>query len=146
MHVPQWTTIAGRYLADRTRERTLAQRLAEQVGLRARGLDQRVHSLSGGNQQKVVLARALAARPQVLLLDEPTRGVDAGAKHEIYTLILEAAAGGAAVLMVSSDLPELLGLCSRILIMQDGRLVGETAARGLSQADLLTLLYPKEAA
>jgi len=132
--------------ADYRRERVLSQRLAESVRLKARSLDQRVHSLSGGNQQKVVLARAIAANPKVLLLDEPTRGVDVGAKHDIYTLILEAAAGGAAVLMVSSDLLELLGLCSRILVMQGGCLSHETAARGLSQADLLTLCYPKETA
>lgn len=128
--------------ADRSRERALAKHLAERVGLKARGLNQRVHSLSGGNQQKVVLARALAARPQVLLLDEPTRGVDVGAKYDIYTLILEAAAGGAAVLMVASDLLELIGLCSRVLVMQGGRLAHETATRGLSQAELLTLCYP----
>lgn len=132
--------------ADRRRERALSQRLAKSVRLRAQGLDQPVHSLSGGNQQKVMLARALAARPKVLLLDEPTRGVDMGAKHDIYALILEAAADGAAVLMVSSDLPELLGLCSRILVMQAGRLIHEVPARGLGQAALLALCYPEKAA
>lgn len=131
---------------DRKRERALVSRVTNDVRLKARTLDQRVHSLSGGNQQKVVLARALAARPKVLLLDEPTRGVDVGAKRDIYTLILEAAAEGVAVLMVSSDLPELLNLCSRVLVLQDGRLRHEIPTQGLSQADLLTLCYPSEAA
>jgi ABC-type sugar transport system ATPase subunit len=131
---------------DRKRERVLANRVTNDVRLKARSLDQRVHSLSGGNQQKVVLARALAARPKVLLLDEPTRGVDVGAKRDIYNLILEAAAGGAAVLMASSDLPELLNLCSRVLVLQNGHLSHEAPTQGLSQADLLTLCYPLEAA
>lgn len=132
--------------ADPKRERALAQRVTDDVRLRARNLDQRVHSLSGGNQQKVVLARALAARPKVLLLDEPTRGVDVGAKRDIYTLIMEAAAEGAAVLMVSSDLQELLNLCNRVLVLHEGRLLHDVPTQGLSQADLLTLFYPQEAA
>jgi len=81
--------------------------------------------LSGGNQQKVVLARWLARRPKVLILDEPTRGVDVGAKAEIYRLIRQIAADGVAVLVISSELPEVLGLSDRVLVMREGRLVGE---------------------
>lgn len=132
--------------ADRKRKRALAQRVTSEVRLRARNLDQRVHSLSGGNQQKVVLARALAGSPKVLLLDEPTRGVDVGAKRDIYSLILEAAAEGAAVLMVSSDLQELLNLCNRVLVLHSGQLLYDVPTQGMSQADLLTLCHPPEAA
>jgi len=144
--LPHLGALSRRGFADRKRERALTKRVTDEVRLRARDLDQRVHSLSGGNQQKVVLARALAARPKVLLLDEPTRGVDVGAKRDIYTLILEAAAEGAAVLMVSSDLQELLNLCKRILVLHEGHLRHDVPTQGLSQADLLTLCYPLEAA
>jgi ABC-type sugar transport system ATPase subunit len=82
-------------------------------------------SLSGGNQQKVVLAKWLATRPDLLILDEPTRGIDVGTKHEIYKLIDALAAAGTAVLLVSSELPEILALSDRILVMRDGTLVAE---------------------
>ena len=88
-----------------------------------------------------MFARAIAGRPSVLLLDEPTRGVDVGAKFDIYALIRELSAAGTSVLMASSDLPELLGLSDRILIMRDGRQHAIVPAAGLSQADLLHLFY-----
>ena len=84
--------------------------------------------LSGGNQQKVVLAKMLARKPEVLLMDEPTRGIDVGTKAEISRLIRRARAGGTAVITVSSELPELIGMCDRILIMHEGRISGEVAA------------------
>ncbi len=90
-----------------------------------RGLDQEVQFLSGGNQQKVVLAKWLATEPRVVLLDEPTRGIDVGAKIAVYQLMRELAANGVAQLMVSSELPEVLGMADRILVMRDGRIVGE---------------------
>jgi len=114
------------------RKRRSAVGLAmKSVSLRARGLDQTVGTLSGGNQQKVVLARWLTQTAQVLLLDEPTRGVDVGARGEIYTIIRDLAASGLAVLLVSSDMPELIGLSHRVLVVRAGGLVGE-----LSRADL----------
>jgi len=98
-----------------------------------------VQGLSGGNQQKVVLARALQARPRVFLLDEPTRGIDVGAKVEVYRLIGELAAGGAAVVIASSDMLELLGLCDRILVMRAGRLAGEIGRAEFSQERVMQL-------
>ncbi|WP_153395199.1 sugar ABC transporter ATP-binding protein [Ornithinicoccus halotolerans] len=95
------------------------------LAVSARSLAQEVQYLSGGNQQKVVLARWLAIRPRVVLLDEPTRGIDVGAKHAVYELMRGLAAEGVAVLMVSSELPEVLGMADRILVMRDGRLAGE---------------------
>ncbi|MFE2492555.1 sugar ABC transporter ATP-binding protein [Streptomyces scopuliridis] len=102
--------------------------LLERVRLQARGEDQQALYLSGGNQQKVVIAKWLAARPQVLLFDEPTRGVDVGAKAAIHTLVRELAREGLAVLIISSELPELIGMSDRILVMSEGRLVGELPA------------------
>ncbi len=95
--------------------------------------------LSGGNQQKVVLAKWLALAPRVLLLDEPTKGVDVGAKHEIHGIIREMAAKGAACLMVSSDLPEVLALADRILVMRQGRLRGEIAAAGADEEAVMRM-------
>ena len=98
-----------------------------------------IRSLSGGNQQKVIIGRWLLTKPEVLLLDEPTRGIDVGAKYEIYQLILDLAKEGKGVIMVSSEMPELLGICDRILVMSGGVLVGEVDARNTSREEILTL-------
>jgi ribose transport system ATP-binding protein len=107
--------------------------------IRTPGIRQLVRSLSGGNQQKVVLARAMSTGPRVFLLDEPTRGIDVGAKVEVYRLINALAEGGAAVLVVSSDMIELLGLCDRILVMRAGRLAGAVARAEFSQERVMAL-------
>ncbi|HLL46179.1 MAG TPA: ATP-binding cassette domain-containing protein, partial [Longimicrobiaceae bacterium] len=99
-----------------------------------------VAGLSGGNQQKIVLARWLAARSRILMLDEPTRGVDVGAKAEIHALIDELAAAGSAVLLISSELPEVLALSGRILVLRAGRLVGELPRGSATQDGLLRLM------
>ncbi|WP_326613164.1 sugar ABC transporter ATP-binding protein [Streptomyces scopuliridis] len=112
--------------------------LLERVRLQARGEDQQALYLSGGNQQKVVIAKWLAARPQVLLFDEPTRGVDVGAKAAIHTLVRELAREGLAVLIISSELPELIGMSDRILVMSEGRLVGELPA-GAEEESIMRL-------
>ena len=101
--------------------------------------DVKIRSLSGGNQQKVILGRWLLTEPTVLLLDEPTRGIDVGAKYEIYQLILNLAAKGKTVIMVSSEMPELLGLSDRILVMSSGRLAGQVDAKTATQEDIMTL-------
>ena len=106
-------------------ERARAREAVRRFGIRCPGVDADVSTLSGGNQQKVLLARCVSRSPKVLLLDEPTRGVDVGAREEIYRLIGELVAAGAGVLMASSDLPELLGLADRILVMCEGEVVGE---------------------
>ncbi len=99
----------------------------------------KIRSLSGGNQQKVILGRWLLTEPTVLLLDEPTRGIDVGAKYEIYQLILNLAKEGKTVIMVSSEMPELLGVCDRILVMSGGRLAGEVDAKTTTQEEIMTL-------
>ena len=99
----------------------------------------KIRSLSGGNQQKVILGRWLLTEPTVLLLDEPTRGIDVGAKYEIYQLIIDLANKGKTVIMVSSEMPELLGVCDRILVMSGGRLSGEVDAKTATQEQIMTL-------
>ncbi len=98
----------------------------------------KIRSLSGGNQQKVILGRWLLTEPEVLLLDEPTRGIDVGAKYEIYQLILDLANKGKVVIVVSSEMPELLGICDRILVMSGGRLAGEVDAQNTTQEEIMT--------
>ena len=99
----------------------------------------KIRTLSGGNQQKVILGRWLLTDPEVLLLDEPTRGIDVGAKYEIYQLIISLAAKGKSVIMVSSEMPELLGVCDRILVMSGGRLAGEVKADDTTQEEIMSL-------
>ena len=124
----------------RPAEETLARRLSERLDVRAPSLDAITAGLSGGNQQKIVLAKWLAARCRVLILDEPTRGVDVGAKAEIHALIDRLAAEGSAVLLISSELPELLGLSTRILVMRAGAIVGEVPRALADQATVMRLM------
>jgi ribose transport system ATP-binding protein len=116
-----------------------AARIAERLNVRMSGLSQRMSTLSGGNQQKVVIGKWLLARSRVLILDEPTRGIDVGAKVEIYELINELTASGHAVLMISSDLPEVLGMSDRVLVMAQGRIAGELDAREATQDAVMEL-------
>jgi ribose transport system ATP-binding protein len=124
----------------RREERALAQEYFNRLRVRAPGVDSVVAGLSGGNQQKIVLARWLAARSNVLILDEPTRGVDVGAKAEIHALIGELAAKGDAILLISSELPEVLTLSRRILVLRAGRLVGEIGHREATQDLVLRMM------
>ncbi|HEX4297898.1 MAG TPA: sugar ABC transporter ATP-binding protein [Devosia sp.] len=138
-------SLAGAFLAPR-RERRLAQRLGDTVRLRAAGTGQRALELSGGNQQKVVFAKALGGTPKLLLLDEPTRGVDVGAKFDIYAVIRDMTAAGMAVILVSSDLPELLGMSDRIAVMRDGAITMILEAEGLTEDVLLNHCYGRATA
>jgi len=124
----------------RREERSVAQEFFDRLRVRAASLDVVVAGLSGGNQQKIVLARWLAARASVLILDEPTRGVDVGAKAEIHALIGELAARGSAILLISSELPEILTLATRIIVLRGGRLVGEVTREQATQDRLLRLM------
>nr|WP_203615438.1 sugar ABC transporter ATP-binding protein [Streptomyces sp. SID13726] len=126
-------------LVDLKGQREAAERIARQLGVRMAGLQQHVRTLSGGNQQKVVIGKWLLADTKVLILDEPTRGIDVGAKVEIYQLINELTAAGAAVLMISSDLPEVLGMSDRVLVMAQGRIAGELDADEATQDSVMAL-------
>ncbi|MEA2607051.1 MAG: rhamnose transport system ATP-binding protein, partial [Chloroflexota bacterium] len=106
-------------------ERSVATDQTRQFNVRMTGVDQLVGALSGGNQQKVVLAKWLASKPRVLILDEPTRGIDIGAKVEVHRIISELAASGLGIILISSDLPEVLAMSDRILVMHEGRIAAE---------------------
>jgi rhamnose transport system ATP-binding protein len=134
------------WIVDKKRERNLVDHYLGDLKLRAGSWEQPVSSLSGGNQQKVLLARWLATHAKVLLFDEPTKGVDVGAKSEIYKVIGDLAAEGLAVIVVSSYLPEVLGLADRVLVMREGSVAGELAAEGTSEEDVLRLASPGAAA
>ena len=122
-------------------EHSDVEALANQVQLKCNGSHQPVFELSGGNQQKVLFARALKGVPELLLLDEPTRGVDIGAKYEIYTLVRKLSDNGCSIIISSSDLPEILGMCDRILILSEGRQTGLLERCSLTSNDLLTNIY-----
>lgn len=126
-------------MVDRGGQRRRAQDVSDKLRVRMRDIDQHVRDLSGGNQQKVVFARWVVAGSSILLLDEPTRGVDVGAKVEIYELIQEVTDSGGAVLMVSSELPEVLGMSDRILVMSQGRISGEIPAEEATEDSVMAL-------
>lgn len=127
------------HFVSRSKERNLVSGFVEKLQVRTPSLDQEVGKLSGGNQQKVVLSRWLAARPKLLILDEPTRGIDVGAKAEIYRLIDELANEGLGIMFISSEMPEILGLSDRIYVMQNGRITGELSAEEASEEAILEL-------
>ena len=129
-----------RFPLDRGREKRLLGEFAAKLALRSPGFDAAIATLSGGNQQKVVLARWLALAPRLLIVDEPTRGVDVAAKADVHALIRRLAAQGVAVLMISSDLPEILALSDRILTLRAGRLTGESRAADASEEALMRLM------
>lgn len=120
-------------------ERQLARTFIDLLQIRTPSLDQKVMNLSGGNQQKVVLAKWLALQPKVLLVDEPTRGVDIGAKAEVHSLLNQLARRGVAILMISSELPEILGMSDRILVVREGTIAGELSRREATQEVIMTL-------
>ncbi len=126
------------------REQAVAERYRRDLRIRTPSVAQRVMNLSGGNQQKVVLAKWLFTDPQVLILDEPTRGIDVGAKFEIYALMNELVAQGRGVVMISSEMPELLGMCDRIHVMNEGRFVGELTRAEASQERIMALILQSE--
>lgn len=128
----------GFYLKDKTMKED-TQWSIDAMHTKTPSQDTKIRSLSGGNQQKVILGRWLLTNPEVLLLDEPTRGIDVGAKYEIYQLILDLANKGKVVMVVSSEMPELLGICDRILVMSGGRLAGEVDAKNTTQEEIMTL-------
>jgi putative multiple sugar transport system ATP-binding protein len=132
--------IASRSILDKRREAQVAEGYRKQLAIRTPGVQQKVVNLSGGNQQKVVLSKWLFTDPQLLILDEPTRGIDVGAKFEIYTIMKELAEQGRGVLMISSEMPELLGMCDRIYVMNEGRIVGELTRAEASQEKIMALI------
>jgi putative multiple sugar transport system ATP-binding protein len=129
--------VSKRGVVDEGKQFSVADGYRRQLRIRCAGVFQGAGQLSGGNQQKVMLAKWLFTDPQVLILDEPTRGIDVGAKFEIYTLMAQMAAEGKSIVMISSEMPELLGMCDRIYVMNEGRFVAEFDGPEASQERIM---------
>ncbi|HWX03804.1 multiple monosaccharide ABC transporter ATP-binding protein [Collimonas sp.] len=129
--------VSDKSVIDEGREYSVAADYRRQLKIRCSNVFQKVLNLSGGNQQKVVLSKWLFSNPDVLILDEPTRGIDVGAKYEIYTIISQLASEGKCIVMISSEMPELLGMCDRVYVMNEGSFVGELTAAEASQEKIM---------
>jgi ABC-type sugar transport system ATPase subunit len=138
--LPNLPAFARFGVVQRPRERDAFRRFVDALGIRVTNADAPVNNLSGGNQQKIVLAKWLQRNCDIVIFDEPTRGIDVGAKYEIYQLINGLAAAGKAVLLISSELLEVLGMADRVLVMREGRLAGEVPdARHATQEQIMQL-------
>ncbi|MES2846536.1 MAG: multiple monosaccharide ABC transporter ATP-binding protein [Pseudomonadota bacterium] len=136
--------VSKRGVLSKGREQQVAEGYRRAMSIRTPSVFQKVVNLSGGNQQKVVLSKWLFADPQVLILDEPTRGIDVGAKFEIYTIMNDLAAQGRGVVMISSEMPELLGMCDRIYVVNEGRIMGELSRAEASQERIMGLILKQQ--
>ena len=132
-------SVANGWFLDKKRERALASEYVDKLRVKTPSNEQKVMNLSGGNQQKVVIAKWMATHPSVLILDEPTRGIDVGAKKEIHLLMSELVRQGVAIVMISSELPEILGMSDRIYVMHDGRIKGEIARSEATQESIMKM-------
>jgi ABC-type sugar transport system ATPase subunit len=137
--VSQLSELAKGGMLDARKELTRAQAMIARLNIATPSAKQRITKLSGGNQQKVILARWLALQLKVLIVDEPTRGIDVGAKMEIYTLLHKLAAQGVGILLISSEMPEVLGMSDRILVMHEGRITGELSRAEASEERVMAL-------
>ena len=129
--------VCSKGIIDTTSEKKVAEDMTEAMGTKTPSIDQKVGNLSGGNQQKALLGKWMFAEPDVLILDEPTRGIDVGAKYDIYCLINRMVEEGKSVIMISSEMPELIGMCDRIYVMNEGVLRGELDAREATQEKIM---------
>ncbi len=129
--------VSNSTVINEPQELVVARDYRSKLNIKCSGVRQTTLHLSGGNQQKVVLSKWLFANPEILILDEPTRGIDVGAKYEIYTIINQLVAEGRGVIIISSELPEVLGMCDRIYVMNEGRIVGEMPRADASQERIM---------
>ena len=131
--------VSNGWFIDKPRENALVDRFVEMLRVKTPSVEQTIKNLSGGNQQKVVIAKWMANEPSILLLDEPTRGIDVGAKKEIHRLMAELASQGVAIIMISSELPEIIGMSDRIIVMHEGRIKGEFPHRNVTQEEIMQM-------
>ncbi|MCX7778559.1 MAG: ATP-binding cassette domain-containing protein, partial [Armatimonadetes bacterium] len=129
--------ICKRQFIDNNMEIQVAEDFRKKLNIKSSDILQKTGNLSGGNQQKVVLSKWIFTEPDVLILDEPTRGIDVGAKYEIYTIINKLAEEGKSIILISSELPEILGMCDRVYVMNEGRIVGELDRADASQESIM---------
>ena len=132
--------VSNKTVIDKDKEYSVAVDYKEKLKTKCPTVEQNVGNLSGGNQQKVLLAKWMFADPDILILDEPTRGIDVGAKYEIYCIINQLVSEGKSVIMISSELPEILGMCDRIYVMNEGRMVGELDGKDATQEKIMTYI------
>ena len=132
-----------RLLIERQKELSLAQEFVKKLNVKTSSYLQLVMSLSGGNQQKVMIAKWLAINPRILILDEPTRGIDVGAKAEIHTLLRELAKNGIGIILISSEMPEIIGMCDRVIVMREGRVTGELSGDKITEENIMQLAAHK---
>ena len=137
--LPNLKNLSRAGFLNKKKEKEEVQDYFKRLRIKANSMNVDAYTLSGGNQQKLVLAKWLMSNPKVLILDEPTRGIDVGAKYEIYELMNEMAEAGMAVLMISSELPELIGMCKRIYVMAEGEIKGELENEDISQVSVMQL-------
>lgn len=131
--------LAHRGVIDENEEIVISEKYKESLDIRTPSIEQRVVNLSGGNQQKVSVSKWLFVKPDVLILDEPTRGIDVGAKFEIYSIMNELVQQGMSIIMISSELPEVIGMSDRIYVMSEGQLTGELTSENASQEAIMRL-------
>jgi len=131
--------ISGRVFVKKKLQLSESQKYSRAMNVKASSLQQKVGTLSGGNQQKVLIGNALSVNPQIIILDEPTRGIDVGAKAEIYRNLRQMAASGVGVIVISSDLPEVIGLCDRVCVMYEGKLCGEVTGEDINEHRILQI-------
>lgn len=134
----------GGIVINEPKEMTVTREYRDKLNIKCSSIRQLAVNLSGGNQQKVVLSKWLFANPQILILDEPTRGIDVGAKYEIYTIINRLASEGKGIIVISSELPEILGICDRIYVMREGKIVGEMPASEASQEKVMKYIMTEQ--
>jgi inositol transport system ATP-binding protein len=146
MSIAAQDQISRGWFIDERREDALVDEFRRQLSIRMASPDQPAGLLSGGNQQKVVLARWLALRPKILIVDEPTRGIDIGSKVEVHNLLIDMAKSGIAVIVISSELPEILAVCDRIVTMREGRVTGEIARTDATQEILMAMMTAHDGA
>ena len=138
--LPRMDYVASKGRIDPDLERSVANHYREALDIKAPNVEQYVGNLSGGNQQKVLLGKWIFSKPDILLLDEPTRGVDVGAKYEIYQIINGLVQQGKAILFISSELPEILGMCDRIYVMNQGRIIAEFPRSQATQEGIMNCI------
>src|SRR5690625_590139 len=138
--IGKFDKILKKHILDKNKEVIEAEKLKKQMNIETPSIDQTTVNLSGGNQQKVVLGKWMFTDPDILILDEPTRGIDVGAKSEIYKIINELVEEGKSIIMISSELPELLGMCDRIYTLCEGEITGEHLKKETNQEVLMTYM------
>ncbi len=136
--------VANGAAINEPKEMSVTTEYREKLNIKCSSIIQKAVNLSGGNQQKVVLSKWLFANPEILILDEPTRGIDVGAKYEIYTIVNQLASEGKGIILISSELPEILGICDRIYVMSDGKIIGEMEAKEASQEKIMECIMTQE--